>query len=266
MTGVLGEILEHKRREVEHARRVRTIDELRGLTAFLRPRRNFFGAVAMPRRDRPNLIAEIKHKSPSAGVIRAPFDPAAIAREYERAGAAAISVLTDDQYFGGCAAHIEAVKTAVGLPVLRKEFIVDEYQLYESRAIGADAVLLISEALDPPMLGTLAQLALELELTVLLEVHSHEALMGVLGVIPRGGAAILLGINNRNLATQVVDIGTFESVAAHVPPTLPMVAESGIKTRQDVQRMHRAGARAMLVGESLLREPNLTEAVRILFS
>ncbi|MBK8913926.1 MAG: indole-3-glycerol-phosphate synthase [Phycisphaerales bacterium] len=264
MEDILAQILADKRRYVEAARLARSVESLMADPAYHEPRRNFFGATAAPRRDRANLIAEIKQRSPSAGVIRPDFDVAALASAYERGGAAALSVLTDADWFGGDGSHIALAKQACGLPVLRKDFVIDEYQLHEARALGADAVLLIAEALDAAMLAALCRTAVGLGLCVLVEVHSREALRGVLGAISlescRG--SLLLGVNNRDLRRQVTDVGITERLAPEVPPTAPLVAESGIRSHSDAQRMFQAGARALLVGEALLREADVAAAVR----
>lgn len=267
MRDILAEILAHKRTEVEEARRARPIEALRSAAGYGLPRRNFFGAVAAPRRGRPNLIAEVKRASPSAGRIAAEFDPVAIARRYEAAGADAVSVLTDRRFFGGAPEFIGAIRDAIGLPILRKDFLIDEYQVVESRALGADAVLLIAEALEGALLRRLALLARELELCVLLEVHSESALAGVkealYGADVNGG--LLLGINNRDLRTQTVTMETTARIAPLVPPGWPIVGESGVKERRDVERLFAAGARALLVGETLMRSGDVGETVRRLF-
>lgn len=260
---VLQQILADKRGEVERAREARPIAQLKALPGYRQPRRNFYGAVAAPR-ERPNLIAEIKRASPSAGVIRTDFDVAALAAAYERGGAAALSVLTDRRHFGGDPAFIAAAKQATGLPVLRKDFIVDPWQLHEARALEADAVLLIAEALPTADLAQFARLALELELCILLEVHSRETLLAALGAVSpenhRGG--LLLGINNRDLARQSVDLATTEALSALAPASVPLIAESGIRTRADVQRMMRCGVRGLLVGEALMRQADVERATR----
>lgn len=254
MPNILDEILAHKRREVEQARAATPLEVLQERQLYQMPRRNFYGSVAAPKPRGPNLIAEIKHKSPSAGVIVPDFDPVTIARTYEAAGACALSVLTDERYFGGAPEFIERVKQAVSLPVLRKDFIVDPWQVYESRAIGADCILLIGEALEGERITELTVLAHQLELCVLVEVHARDVLMKVLQALPHEWrSTMLLGINNRDLAVQRVDLTTTERLAELVPPGLPIVSESGMKSRQDVERMHRAGARALLIGETLLR-------------
>jgi indole-3-glycerol phosphate synthase len=260
---VLAEILAHKRAEVEAARAQRPLAQLKGLPGYFLPRRNFYGAVTVPRGNRPNIIAELKARSPSAGLLRGDYDPGALARQYESGGAAALSVLTDKHYFGGDVAHLELVKAQVGLPLLRKDFLLDPYQVYESRASGADAVLIIGEALPPATVAELVGLARELELAVLLEVHSRATLVAVLGVLPGPAReGVLLGINNRDLHRQVVDLEIAEQLVGLVPPGLPIVVESGIRTRADVERMHTAGARALLIGEALVRSLNPGQTLR----
>jgi indole-3-glycerol phosphate synthase len=263
---ILDQILAHKRGEVEQARSARPLGQLKSLPGYLLPRRNFYGAVTVPRRGRLNLIAEIKRASPSAGVLRPDFDPAALARGFAAGGAQALSVLTDERYFGGHIEHIALVKAAVDLPVLRKDFLVDPYQVHESRAYAADAVLVIAEALGAGPAVELAELARSLELWVLLEAHTRASLLEVLPLVrARLQDGVLLGINNRDLHAQQTDLATTEELAPLIPPGWPIVAESGIQTRKDVERMHAAGARALLVGEALLRAPDPERAVRELF-
>ncbi len=262
MPHILAEILAHKRHEVEQSKAARPLEELKSWPAYFLPRRNFYGAVTVPRHSGPNLIAEIKRSSPSAGLIRADFDPAAIAQLFEAGGAQALSVLTDEQYFGGRLEFIEQVKAAVGLPVLRKDFMIEAYQLYESRAHGADAVLLIVDALGVALAIDMLIQARALGLWVLLEVHARDTLLAVLGRLEEEHReGVLLGINNRNLQTQTIDLCTTEELASLVPPGFPVVAESGIKKRRDVERMHAAGARAVLVGEILMRHDDPGQAI-----
>ena len=266
MSNILDEILAHKRQEVEQSKRDRPLEHLKSRSGYFLPRRNFYGAVSVPRRGRPNLIAEIKRSSPSAGLIATEFDPVAIARQYAAGGAQALSVLTDEKYFGGRLEYIEQVKAVVGLPVLRKDFLVDPYQVHESRAYGADAVLVIADALEPAVAGELVALARSLDLWVLLEVHARESLVVALRIIlGQGPPGVLLGINNRDLQAQRVDLATTEELANLVQPGFPIVAESGIKTRHDVERMHAAGARALLIGETLMRSGDPQRTIRELF-
>jgi indole-3-glycerol phosphate synthase len=215
-----------------------------------------------------NLIAEVKKASPSAGIIREDFDPAAIARAYEAGGADALSVLTDEEYFQGHLDHMQQVREAVSLPVLRKDFIIDPWQVYESRAAGADAVLLIAEALRTNELIDLQILATELHLTCLIEVHEMDSLIrvrdAVIGFPHRSYS--LVGINNRNLETFEVDLKTTLRLAELVEDRRVLVSESGIRTRDDVAKLADAGVKAMLVGESLMREPDIAQATRLLLA
>ena len=263
---ILAEILAHKRTEVEQARQARPAEQLSAAPLYAAKRRDFYGAVTQAGA-RPNLIAEIKRRSPSAGEIRPDLDSVEIARLYAEAGAAALSILTDARYFGGGPELIAAVRSAVALPILRKEFIIDEYQISESRALGADAILLIAEALAPETIVRFALRAAELELAVLIEAHSSATLRPMLAALDAtaGAPRVLIGINNRDLARQMTDLATFEELAPEAGGR-PLVAESGIHTATDVQRMQAAGAVALLIGESLLRAPDPGEKIRELLT
>ncbi len=251
---ILDRILQTKRKEVAALRRSFTPDELRSAAAAAPRPRNFFTAVTKPPRRRLNLIAEVKKASPSAGVICEDFDPAAIARRYADAGADAISVLTDAEYFQGSLDDLRAVRAAVDLPVLRKDFIIEADQVYHSRAVGADAILLIAAAMPPGKLLDLMILATELRMTVLVEVHDADELMRVRSMVGFPHPAYsLLGINNRNLKTFRVDVSTTVRLAELAGEGVPIVSESGIKTRRDIERLADAGASAVLVGETLMR-------------
>ena len=262
---ILDRIVQTKREEVTLARKCRPLAELQANLARLDPPRDFHGAVTAPSPHGIQLIAEIKKASPSAGLIVADFDPVAIARAYHRHGAAALSVLTDETYFQGRLDFIDVVKRAVPLPVLRKDFIIDEYQLYEARVAGADAVLLIAEVLGADRVAELAAITRRLEMTALVEVHSAENLQAVLDTVgPPNPNAYILGINNRDLTLQRTDLNTTIRLAGLLPHAAPFVAESGIGTREDVRKIQRAGARAMLVGESLLRAASIETQINIL--
>ncbi len=263
---ILDTILETKRKEVRELCARTTLSDLQA-AALAAPRaRNFYAAVTRtPPRRAVNLIAEIKRASPSAGVLREDFDPVALARQCAAAGADALSVLTDQTYFQGHLDHLTAVRQAVDLPVLCKEFIIDPHQVYQSRAAGADAILLIAAALPPAMMLDLAILATELRMTVLVEVHTVEEMLQVRSLVgiplPRYA---LLAINNRDLNTFEVDIRTTTRMAELADlgdRKLPVVSESGIKTRRDVERLAAAGVKAILVGEAFMREPDVAAAV-----
>lgn len=205
------------------------------------------------------VISEIKRKSPSKGVIQATVDPVARARVYAQAGAAAISVLTDKAYFGGSINDLKQVREVVSVPVLRKDFIIDELQIDEAYAAGADAILLIAAALPARRLSELSAYAKHLGLEVLLEVHGVDELDAALAAAPS-----VLGINNRNLHTFEVDLKTTEAVIAALPQEMAVVAESGVFGRSDAARMAAAGARAVLVGELLMRHADLQEVAHCL--
>jgi indole-3-glycerol phosphate synthase len=257
---ILDEILAHKRVEVAEAQREISAEEMAKRAAERRdPPRGLLRAVRVG--PAPRVIAEIKRRSPSRGGIRADFDPVAIARAYEAAGAAALSVLTDASYFGGSLDALRRARTATSLPVLRKDFTIDAYQIDEAAASGADAVLLIvaafADADGPSRLAALQQRAAERGLDVLVEVHEE----GELDVALELGAE-LIGVNNRNLETFEVDLATTERLAKRIPSGVVLVAESGIFTPDDVARLARAGASAFLVGESLMREADVGAALR----
>lgn len=205
-------------------------------------------AEAIQRSDRVRIIAETKKASPSAGVIEANYDPVETAKNYEAHGADAISVLTEQNYFGGAQEHLTRVRAAIGLPILRKDFIIDEAQILESVAIGADALLLIVAALKPEQLNALHHFATTHKMSVLVEVHTRDEI----GVAVDAGAKII-GINNRNLATLEVDLATTEKLLAEIPQGITIVSESGIRTTSDLKRMAAYPIDALLVGEGLMR-------------
>ena len=220
------------------------------------PPRGFGQALKRKTAERQaGMIAEIKKASPSAGLIRPDYHPATIARAYQAAGAACLSVLTEGPSFQGHVADLQIARAAVRLPVLRKDFILEPWQVYESRLIGADCILLIMAALTDAMAAELLDLARSLDLDVLVEVHDEAELNRALGL-----DASLIGINNRNLRTLATDLDTTMQLAPKVPPDRIVVAESGIRTRADVVRLSGAGASCFLVGESLLRQPDVGAA------
>jgi indole-3-glycerol phosphate synthase len=262
----LDKIIADKRAEVESRQSQKSLEQLKEEVAGMRRCRNFYKAVTKPNARGLNVIAEVKKASPSAGLIREDFDPVAIARTYQECGADAISVLTDEKYFQGRLEYMNQIKQAVGLPILRKDFIVDTWQVYESRAAGADAILLIAEALKPGRLMDLMIAAAELTLTVLLEVHRADTLLAVRSLIgfPKKGYSVL-GINNRNLSTMEVDLNTTSRLAELLENKRELVAESGVKTRADVEKLKDIGVRAVLIGQTLCENPNIEEKFAELF-
>jgi indole-3-glycerol phosphate synthase len=253
---ILDEILEHKRSEVSEAKRrfsaTHMAERARGCGEALRGFRSALAEGSSPR-----VIAEIKRRSPSKGEIRADFDAVGCARSYAEAGAAAISVLTDERYFGGRLEFLEAVRSVAELPLLRKDFVIDPYQIDEARVSGADAVLLIVAALSREELGRLRQHAVSLGLDVLVEVHDEEELESALAA-----GADLVGINNRDLRSFETDLAVTERLAPLVPGKALIVAESGIFSHEEIRRLEGAGVHAFLVGESLMREADVGLALR----
>jgi len=266
LANILDKIIADKRTEVETRKRQKTLDELKEQIHLMPRCRNFYKAVTKFNRRGINVIAEVKKASPSAGIIREDFDAVEIALIYERCGADAISVLTDEKYFQGKLQYIEQIKEVVDLPILRKDFIIDIWQLYESRAAGADAILLIAEALKPGDLMDLMIAAAELTLTVLLEVHEADTLLAVRSLIgfPNRGYSVL-GINNRNLATLEVDLNNTSRLASLLDNKNDLVAESGIKTRANVEKLISVGVRAVLIGQTLCESPSIEEKFKELF-
>jgi indole-3-glycerol phosphate synthase len=254
MPTILDKIVATKRTEIDRAKTARPEAALRERLVEAPPVRDFFAPLAAA--GPIKLIAEVKKASPSAGLIRADFDPVAIATIYDWHDAACISVLTDEPYFQGRLEYLSAIRAAVHRPVLRKDFILDTYQLVEARVAGADAVLLIAECLDDCNLRKLFNESIELGMTPLVELYEPENLPRVL----ESGAA-LIGVNNRNLHTFEVDLEHAIRLRERVPNHCVLVAESGIKTNADVQKLAAARIDAILVGESLTREPDIGAAV-----
>ena len=263
---ILTKILNQKRIEVQKRRQQRPEAEFEEQIAELARPRNFFKAVTKKSGRGMNLIAEVKRASPSAGLICEDFDPAAIARQYEQGGADAISVLTDKEFFGGSLDYIKQVKEAVSLPVMRKDFIIDPYQVYESRAAGADAILLIAEALTGGLLMDLLILAGRLNLSVLLEVHKAESLLQCRSMVgfPTFGYTVL-GINNRNLETFEVDIAHTCRLASMLGEQPGLVSESGIESRADIEKLRQAGCTAVLIGQTLMQASDIGAKIEELF-
>lgn len=246
----LDRILHSKARRLAEAKKAVPLERQEELAAAAPPARGFHDAIARGCAvcDGPAIIAELKRSSPSAGIIHAELDPVTIARGYAATGAAALSVLTEEDHFSGMLCDVSEVRDATVLPVLRKDFITDPYQIHESRAAGADAVLLIVRILDDAQLAELLALAEELAMDALVEVHDEADL-----VRAENAGARLVGVNNRDLATLAVDLGVAEALLPRVPPGAARVAESGVRTRDDFERMAAAGADAVLVGEAMLR-------------
>ena len=255
---ILLRILAEKEVEVRERAAATPLAEMERRARDLEPPRDFTGALCSAVAEgRIGLIAEIKKASPSGGLIRDPFDPAGLARAYEAAGAACLSVLTDTPNFQGSPADLVVARGACSLPVLRKDFMIDPYQVFEARAMGADCILLIMAALSDAQARELEEAARSLDMAVLAEVHDRRELDRALGLHTR-----LIGINNRNLRTLHTDLATAEELAPLVPADRIPVAESGLRNPEDVHRMAAVGARCILVGEHLLRQPDVTAAAR----
>jgi len=258
---VLARIMTAKAEEVIAAQIARPFDLVDREARAAAPPRGFADAIRRRvERGRPAIIAEIKRASPSKGVLRAQFDPASIAASFDRAGATCLSILTDRPFFQGAPEHLAAARAACSVPVLRKEFIIDEHQIAESRALGADAVLLIAAALDDARLSALEACAAAYGMDVLVEVHDAGELDRALRL-----ATPLIGINNRNLRTFHVSLHATIELLPRVPPDRIVVTESGILAQRDVAQMRRHGVNAFLVGEAFMRAPDPGAALTALF-
>ena len=255
---ILQKIVETKKREVAQAMVRMPVTELQAQCRDMEPPRNFFAAVTREPVGLVNVIAEVKKASPSAGVIRSDFDPVAIAKAYTTAGADALSVLTDQEYFHGSLDYLRRIRRETSIPILRKDFIIDPYQVWESLAAGADAILLIAEILDDAAMMDMLILAAESGLTALIEVHDLDSLLRVLNMLgfPMRSYS-LLGINNRDLATFKVDLVNSIRLAEFVNDKAVLVAESGIRDRSDIQRLNAVGIRSVLIGETLMRSGDI---------
>jgi indole-3-glycerol phosphate synthase len=252
----LSEILRHKRAEVAVRKSAARLSAFKSRIRDLDPARGFEAALARSPDAPVRLIAEVKKASPSKGLIRADFDPVRIAKTYAAAGAHALSVLTDHRFFQGDLTFLAAVREAVPLPILEKDFVIDEFQIYEGRAMGADAVLLIAAALDADQLREYTHVAREVGISALVEVHNEGELERVIET------TTLIGINNRDLATFDTDLDTTERVLRHVPDDRIVVSESGILRREDVERLSALGVDAVLIGETFMRAPVIEDKVR----
>jgi len=266
LADILAGIIEEKRREVEAGKKEISLEELRARCSIMPKCRNFYQAVTKKNRRGINVIAEVKKASPSAGVIRSDFDPVRIAMTYKQCGADALSVLTDEKYFQGRIEYLQQIKDVVDLPILRKDFIVDKWQIFQSRAAGADAILLIAEALTAGDMMDFLICANQLTLTVLIEVHEADSLMKVRSMVgfPQQKYSVI-GINNRDLKTMKVDINTCARLSEFIDNKAELVAESGIKTRADVQKLIGAGINSVLIGETLCKSPDIGMKFKELF-
>ena len=260
MTDILNKILATKADEVAAAKTAVPLDEIKRQAAAAAPARNFLAAIhAKHAAAQPAVIAEVKKASPSKGLIRADFNPVEIALSYERAGAACLSVLTDEQYFQGSPDYLQQVKAAVALPVLRKDFMIDDYQVYQARAWGADAILLIAAALEAAQLEALERTAHELGMTVLLELHDQSELAKCRKLTTK-----LVGVNNRNLRTFDVSLQQTLDLLPELGGKT-VVTESGITGKADVAFMQSHGVHTFLIGETFMRADNIEAAVKSLF-
>lgn len=259
MNNVLAEICAAKREEIAKCKRDVPLGALQENISLASPPRGFRRALENKLKAQPYaLIAEIKKASPSGGLIRADFHPANLAAAYQKGGAACLSVVTDRSYFQGDDRYLAEARAAAELPCLRKDFMLDAYQIAESRALGADCVLLIMAALSDAQAKELEAAALELGMDALIEVHDEKELTRALTHL----VSTLIGINNRNLGTLKVDLATAESLAKQLPGNILGIAESGLRALADLERMKRAGLSCFLVGESLMREPDVTQATK----
>lgn len=260
MSDVLAEICAKKRESVAKRKKTAPFSEVERMAETAPPVRGFAKALsAKVDRGVYGLIAEIKKASPSAGLIRPDFDPVALAQAYARGGAACLSILTEEDYFQGSDVYLQLAREAVPLPVLRKDFMLEPYQVAEARAIGADCILIIIAALTDALAQDLESYAISLGLDVLVEVHDEAELDRALLLKSK-----LIGVNNRNLKTLKTDLATTERLSNRLPKDRVLVAESGLKTPLDLARMARAGAKRFLIGESLMRERNVEAATRAL--
>ena len=252
---ILDTIVAYKRKELRQNQAQIPLSTLKGKIADLPRTRDFRDALSA--QNRVNLIAEVKKKSPSKGIIREDFNPVEIARTYATNGASAISVLTDREFFAGELEYLSAIREAVDLPLLRKDFTIDEYHIYQARVAGADAILLIVAILTSDQLRGFMEIAQSLELACLVEIHTEAELEVALQA-----GAVIVGINNRNLKTFHTDIAMTFRLRESIPPDKVVVSESGIYTREDVVRLGEANVNAILVGESLMRSPDIGMKVR----
>jgi len=252
---ILDTIVAHKQEEVKIQKNQLPLSELRQTLRDTPPTRNFKAAISTP--GQINLIAEVKKASPSKGIIREDFDPIAIAQIYQSSDAAAISVLTDERFFQGSLSYLTAIRETTSIPLLRKDFIIDEYQIYQARAACADAILLIASILDFRTMQTFLKIAHGLELDCLVEVHTESELKKVLDT-----DAQIVGINNRDLKTFQTNLDTTVQLRKLIPQDKVVVSESGIHSRRDVKMLQECGVNAILVGESLMRSTDINAKIK----
>jgi indole-3-glycerol phosphate synthase len=263
---ILDKIIADKRIEVNQRMAEKPLASLAESVSDLPKCRNFHKAITKPNRRGINVIAEVKKASPSAGLIREDFDPIEIAKTYQSCRADAISVLTDEKYFQGRLEYIAAIKEAVPLPILQKDFIIDKYQVYEARTAGADAILLIAEVLKPAEVMDLLILASKLTMTSIIEIHRADTLLALRSLVgfPLKHYSVI-GINNRDLTTMEVDLNTTSRLAGFVDNKRELIAESGIKTRTDVEKLISLGLGAVLIGQTLCASPDIEKKFKELF-
>jgi indole-3-glycerol phosphate synthase len=259
MKNILDKIVNKKRLEVERLKNKKSLKLLTDEIVDLIPVESRF-SIRLKNQNSLNCIAEIKRRSPSQGILREDFDPLAIAKVYQQLGCAAISVLTEKSYFDGKPEYLQAIKKTVSLPILRKDFIIDSYQIYESVVLGAQAILLIVHILPQAKLAKFITIASQLGLDCLVEIHSTEELSRALDA-----GATIIGVNNRNLQTFQTDISTSLQVSPLIPRECVRVSESGLKTRDDIIRVDQAGFDAVLIGENFMRSDNITVTYHELF-
>ena len=252
---ILDEIIAYKKKELAETKRRVPLADIKSRAADAGPTRGF--GIALAGCEEIRLIAEVKKASPSKGLIREDFDPVKIAQSYEASGASCISVLTEQKFFQGRLEYLDAIRKAVTVPLLRKDFIIDPYQIIEARAAGADAVLLIAACLERQQLEDFIGIARQLHLDVLVESHTYKELDKSLLA-----GTVLVGINNRDLGTFTVDLQTTIDLMKDIPGDRTVVSESGIRTREDVLKLQRSGVDAILVGESLMREKDIEKKVK----